>query len=82
MIKKLWQKFVVWRYIEAGLNWGDCSSYSHLGATEEYDRMYNKLLFWEKRYKKLGYKPLDYSDWDLTGWGKPYKDKLYIKDTI
>lgn len=76
MFKKLWERYVVWRYVEVGLSHGDYLSYSYMfnQENEGLERRYNK---WKKRYYELGYQPLLIQDWIYAGgYGVPYKHLL------
>lgn len=72
MFKKLWERYVVWRYVEAGLAMGDYHGY--LFCPDSVERKYEK---WKERYKALGYEPLLFQDWvEAGGYGVPYKHLL------
>jgi hypothetical protein len=79
MIKNLWEKFVVWRYIKSGLCMGDMHSYSYMGESvgPDWDKIHAK---WKARYIKLGYHPLTNEQWQLAGgYGEEYKTYIRIK---
>lgn len=79
-MNKLWERIVIWRYVSAGLNYGDYLSYmTGLIPENHYGRI---LARWERRYVVLGYVPLSPDDWLMAGgYGRDYKDKLrQVKD--
>jgi len=82
MIKKLWKKFVINRYISAGLSWGDAESYRPmLGKCLGYESLVKRLNYWEAKYKKLGYRPIPMAAWILAGgYGEPLDKFLKVKD--
>jgi hypothetical protein len=79
-IKNLWEKIVINRYVSAGLRWGDATSYAFIGEAVGYKFMEKLLYFWEKYYKKLGYKPVNCHIWvDAGGYGRDYEQYLRVR---
>ena len=70
-------RFVIWRYCEAGLTWGDADSYSFMGDPDPCGLLNFRLVRWELIYRGLGYKPLERRDWTSAGgYGKPFEHLL------
>lgn len=80
LIKCLWCRIVVDRYISAGLSWGYAHSfYPACGPCIGYKHMLRKLRKWQRRYKALGYTPIPLEKWVLAGgWGEPYEHLLFL----
>jgi hypothetical protein len=55
-IKKLWERFVIHKYVSAGLQWGNATSFG-------YNENRKRLEYWENKYKELGYVPVSYTIW-------------------
>lgn len=83
-MKSLWQELkeavIVNRYTDAGLSYGDFTSYDYLQEAPDgnwYQRWFN---YWERKYIALGYIPLSMHDWVLAGgYGAPYEHLLRQK---
>ncbi len=81
LIKNLWIKFVVWRYIRIGLCWGEFESYLDSKMYNGGNYFYNKLIRWEKKYSKLGFIPVPKNVWVMAGgYNAKFDDFLYIKN--
>lgn len=62
MIKKLYEKFVVWGYVRFGMIYGDAVSYLYYNDSDE--KWFN---FFESRYIKLGYIPIKFDEFVIAG---------------
>lgn len=80
ILKKLYEKFILWGYVRYGLYYGDELSYSFMGdCVNSVERYYN---FFHKRYCQLGYEPISLDDWIIAGGYsgiKHVQNKLLIK---
>lgn len=77
ILKNLWERFVIYKYVSIGLHWGDLDSYLFMGEPYGYDSACKSLDFWESKYEKLGYVPIDREVWvGAGGYGKEYKPYL------
>jgi hypothetical protein len=81
ILKNLWEKLVINRYVSIGLRWGDATSYLPImGKADGYDRMEESLIFWERKYANLGYIPLSWEIWvSAGGYGRQYEHYLRMK---
>jgi hypothetical protein len=78
--KKLWEDFIISRYVSVGLQWGDAESYSFMGECVGYKSLCRALERLETQYQNMGYKVVDRETWVLAGgYGKEYESKLRIK---
>jgi hypothetical protein len=82
-MRRLIERFIVWRYIAAGVTWGDATSYLHsMGTCVGYDKLTKRLQKWERLYNALGYAPITSDDWiRIGGWGKDVEPLLYQRGT-
>jgi hypothetical protein len=80
LLKRLWEDFIVSRYVSIGLQWGDAESYSFMGECVGYKSLCKALEKLETQYANLGYKVVDRKTWVLAGgYGKEYESKLRVK---
>ena len=74
MIKSLYEKFIVAGYVDYGMIYGDIASYACAPGI-----YYHAFKFFEKRYIKLGYKPIPFDEF-ITAGG--YVGKLHLMPYI
>jgi hypothetical protein len=77
IIKNLWEKLVVHKYVYYGLSWGFAESYSYMGEPVGFVSLCKKMDFWESKYVKLGYLPVCKERWiEAGGYGREYESQL------
>ena len=78
-VQALVLRFVVWRYVTAGLNWGDPASYeSILGPCSDAYARFRRLKKWEARYEAMGFQPVSPTTWiKAGGFGCDYASELF-----
>lgn len=79
-LKNLWEKFVIHKYASVGLHWGDLESYCFMGEPYGYNSVCKSLDYWESKYEKLGYVPVDRDIWvSAGGYGGEYQSHLKLR---
>ena len=62
MIKRLYEKFVIWGYVRFGMAYGDAVSYMCYNDSDE-----QIFTFFEKKYVALGYSPIAFTEFVTAG---------------
>lgn len=79
LFRNIWEKIVIHKYVSTGLAWGDAESYWFMGEPVGYESLCNRMNFWESKYKKLGYIPIERERWvEAGGYGREYESQLRV----
>jgi len=70
IIKNLWEKLVIHKYVYYGIQWGNYGSFGYNGN-------WKKFEYWQTKYKELGYIPVSTHIWVSCS---QYLSKLRIKN--
>lgn len=74
MVKKWYHDFITWGYIRYGMAYGDVVSYLAIsGSADQFER---RFMFFESRYIKLGYIPVDFDHFVAAGG---YRGRKYLE---
>lgn len=55
--KEKYEQYVIKKYIQAGAEYGEALSYSHMGKCVGFDLLRFEFSKWERKIKDIGYKP-------------------------
>ena len=73
-MERLIEGFIIWRYCNVALAWGDWQSYALAYDKNPNDRALER---WTKLYSYLGYEPVPKHIWiEAGGYGLPYEQYL------
>ncbi len=68
-LAKLINRFIAWRYVRVGLDYGDAVSYLYMGKCDGFDSLQQNFKKWEKRYVGRGFIPIHFDVFVSVGGG-------------